>query len=171
MVSIGALYKASEAVALLDLLWSFAHASICELPSFTIPAVVLFVYIVRNYGEFHALTSIAHLRGFVVRPEFTGTLAIKGGRHPVLECVQSAGATIPNDVYCCEASSFQIVQGPKLVLILSLPSHDADPVCSQHVGQKYLFTADRPFDSDGYVRLFHPSRIRILQVCRRMLLQ
>ncbi|KAM5542142.1 hypothetical protein V8D89_004015 [Ganoderma adspersum] len=81
MVDIGALYKASEAVALLDLLWSFAHASI-----------------LRNY----------------VRPEFTGTLAIKGGRHPVLECVQSAGATIPNDVYCCEASSFQIVQGPNM---------------------------------------------------------
>ena len=55
-----------------------------------------------------------------VRPEFTGTLAIKGGRHPVLECVQSAGATIPNDVYCCEASSFQIVQGPKCVSYLSL---------------------------------------------------
>nr|VWO97153.1 YL1_C domain-containing protein [Ganoderma boninense] len=26
----------------------------------------------------------------------------------------SAGATIPNDVYCCEASSFQIVQGPNM---------------------------------------------------------
>ncbi|KAI0717509.1 muts domain V-domain-containing protein [Cerioporus squamosus] len=77
VVDIGALYKASEAVALLDLLWSFAHASI-------------------------------------PRPEFTGTLAIKGGRHPVLECVQSAGATVPNDVFCCEASSFQIVQGPNM---------------------------------------------------------
>ncbi|RPD59471.1 hypothetical protein L227DRAFT_549255 [Lentinus tigrinus ALCF2SS1-6] len=77
VVDIGALYKASEAVALLDLLWSFAHASIS-------------------------------------RPEFTGTLAIKGGRHPVLECVQSAGATVPNDVFCCEASSFQIVQGPNM---------------------------------------------------------
>ncbi|RDX51557.1 hypothetical protein OH76DRAFT_1378852 [Lentinus brumalis] len=81
VVDIGALYKASEAVALLDLLWSFAHASI-----------------LRNY----------------TRPEFTGTLAIKGGRHPVLECVQSAGATVPNDVFCCEASSFQIVQGPNM---------------------------------------------------------
>ncbi len=29
VVDIGALYKASEAVALLDVLWSFAHASIC----------------------------------------------------------------------------------------------------------------------------------------------
>ena len=31
VVDIGALYKASEAVALLDVLWSFAHASICKL--------------------------------------------------------------------------------------------------------------------------------------------
>ncbi|KAI0324451.1 hypothetical protein GY45DRAFT_1375540 [Cubamyces sp. BRFM 1775] len=81
VVDIGALYKASEAVALLDVLWSFAHASI-----------------LRNY----------------VRPEFTGTLAIKGGRHPILESVQSAGTMVPNDVYCCEASSFQIIQGPNM---------------------------------------------------------
>ncbi|KAJ8463218.1 hypothetical protein ONZ51_g10391 [Trametes cubensis] len=81
VVDIGALYKASEAVALLDVLWSFAHASI-----------------LRNY----------------VRPEFTGTLAIKGGRHPVLESVQSAGTMVPNDVYCCDASSFQIIQGPNM---------------------------------------------------------
>ena len=33
----------------------------------------------------------------------------------MLECVQSAGATVPNDVFCCESSSFQIVQGPKYV--------------------------------------------------------
>ncbi|KAF9805911.1 hypothetical protein IEO21_08898 [Rhodonia placenta] len=75
VVDIGALYKASEAVAMLDMLWSFAHASI-------------------------------------LRPEFTGTLAIKAGRHPILESVQSAGTLVPNDVFCCEASSFQIVQGP-----------------------------------------------------------
>ncbi|TFK57730.1 hypothetical protein OE88DRAFT_1671924 [Heliocybe sulcata] len=81
IVDVGALYKASEAVALLDMLWSFAHASI-----------------LRNY----------------VRPEFTGTLAIKAGRHPVLESVQSPGTLVPNDVYCCEASSFQIVQGPNM---------------------------------------------------------
>ena len=30
IVDIGALYKASEAVALLDLLWSFAHAAISK---------------------------------------------------------------------------------------------------------------------------------------------
>ncbi|PCH33162.1 hypothetical protein WOLCODRAFT_93032 [Wolfiporia cocos MD-104 SS10] len=83
VIVIGALYKASEAVAIVDMLWSFAHASI-----------------LRNY----------------VRPEFTGTLAIKAGRHPILENVQAAGTLVPNDVYCCEASSFQIIQGPNIRL-------------------------------------------------------
>lgn len=48
----------------------------------------------------------------IVRPEFTGTLAIKSGRHPLLESVQAAGTLVPNDVYASEASSFQIIQGP-----------------------------------------------------------
>ncbi|KAF7297326.1 MutS 4 [Mycena indigotica] len=81
LVDVGALYKASEAVALLDMLWSFAHTSI-----------------MHNY----------------VRPEFTGTLAIKSGRHPILETVNSAGNLVPNDVYCDDSSSFQIVQGPNM---------------------------------------------------------
>ncbi|KAJ3537325.1 hypothetical protein NMY22_g5634 [Coprinellus aureogranulatus] len=81
LVHAGALYKASEAVALIDMLWSFAHASI-----------------IRQY----------------VRPEFTGTLAIKGGKHPVLELVQPAGTLVPNDVYCDASSSFQIIQGPNM---------------------------------------------------------
>ncbi|KAF8908829.1 muts domain V-domain-containing protein [Mucidula mucida] len=78
---VGALYKASEAIALVDMLWSFAHISI-----------------MRNY----------------VRPEFTGILAIKAGRHPILETVSSAGTLVPNDVYCDDSSSFQIVQGPNM---------------------------------------------------------
>ncbi|KAF7307828.1 MutS 4 [Mycena kentingensis (nom. inval.)] len=81
LVDIGALYKASEAVALLDMLWSFAHTSI-----------------MHNY----------------VRPEFTGTLAIKSGRHPILETVKSTGTLVPNDVYCDDSSAFQIVQGPNM---------------------------------------------------------
>ncbi|KAI5997385.1 muts domain V-domain-containing protein [Pisolithus albus] len=77
----GALYTASEAVAIVDLLWSFAHASI-----------------MRNY----------------VRPEFTGTFAVKAGRHPILETVQAAGTLVPNDIYCCDSSHFQIILGPNM---------------------------------------------------------
>jgi len=46
------------------------------------------------------------------RPEFTGTLAIKSGRHPLLETVQAAGTLVPNDVYASNSSTFQIIQGP-----------------------------------------------------------
>ncbi|KAJ3907340.1 muts domain V-domain-containing protein [Lentinula edodes] len=81
LVNVGALYKASEAVALVDMLWSFSHSAI-----------------MRNY----------------VRPEFTGTLAVKSGRHPILETVQSAGTLVPNDIYCDDSSSFQIIQGPNM---------------------------------------------------------
>ncbi|KAJ3820212.1 muts domain V-domain-containing protein [Lentinula raphanica] len=81
LVSVGALYKASEAVALVDMLWAFAHSAI-----------------MHNY----------------VRPEFTGTLAVKSGRHPILETVQSAGTLVPNDVFCDDSSSFQIIQGPNM---------------------------------------------------------
>ncbi|KAL1749149.1 muts domain V-domain-containing protein [Schizophyllum fasciatum] len=77
ILDVGALYKASEAVALLDMLWSFAHASI-------------------------------------IRPEFTGTLAIKSGKHPILETIQAAGSVVPNDVYCDDSSCFQIIQGPNM---------------------------------------------------------
>ncbi|EIW86225.1 hypothetical protein CONPUDRAFT_45677 [Coniophora puteana RWD-64-598 SS2] len=73
----GALYKASDAIALVDVLWSFAHVSI-------------------------------------IRPEFTGTLAIKAGRHPILETVQSAGTLVSNDVYSCDSSHFQIIRGPNM---------------------------------------------------------
>jgi hypothetical protein len=48
----------------------------------------------------------------LVRPEFTGTLAIKSGRHPILETIQSAGTLVPNDVFANDSSSFQIIQGP-----------------------------------------------------------
>ncbi|KAH9036606.1 muts domain V-domain-containing protein [Lactarius pseudohatsudake] len=81
LLNIGALYKASEAVAMLDMLWSFAHVSI-----------------MKSY----------------VRPEFTSTLAIKSGRHPILENVQSVGMLVPNDVYGSDCTAFQILQGPNM---------------------------------------------------------
>lgn len=53
-------------------------------------------------------------RMHTVRPEFTGTLAIKAGRHPVLSIMKTAGALVPNDAYCCDSSTFQLIRGPKL---------------------------------------------------------
>jgi DNA mismatch repair protein MSH4 len=59
------------------------------------------------------LYRLTNLYDRVVRPEFTGTLAVKSGRHPILEIVHAAGVLVANDMYCCDASHFQIIQGPK----------------------------------------------------------
>ncbi|KAK3083385.1 hypothetical protein FSP39_021201 [Pinctada imbricata] len=48
-----------------------------------------------------------------VRPEFTDTLAIKQGRHPILEKI-SVEAPVPNDVYASEDSNFIIITGPNM---------------------------------------------------------
>ncbi|KAJ9645092.1 MutS protein msh4 [Coniosporium tulheliwenetii] len=45
-----------------------------------------------------------------VRPQLTDTLAIKSGRHPIREKVQSA-KFIPNDVYASQQTRFQIITG------------------------------------------------------------
>ncbi|KAF9910598.1 MutS protein msh4 [Linnemannia zychae] len=77
---IGALYKASEAIAMLDMLLSFAHQ--CTISDF-------------------------------IRPEFTDTLVIKQGRHPILEKI-SISAFVPNDTYAGSANTFQIITGPNM---------------------------------------------------------
>ncbi len=51
-----------------------------------------------------------------VRPEFTGTIAIKSGLHPILETLSPAGTLVPNDVYCDDSSCFQVIRGPKWVV-------------------------------------------------------
>ncbi|CAJ0847078.1 4505_t:CDS:10 [Entrophospora sp. SA101] len=79
--TIGVLYKASESVAMLDMLTSFAHQ--CTI---------------SNY----------------VRPEFTDTLAIKSGRHPMRECLFVVDPFIPNDTFASNATNFQIITGPNM---------------------------------------------------------
>ncbi|KAJ3021758.1 MutS protein msh4 [Thoreauomyces humboldtii] len=74
------LYKAAEAVALLDMLVSFAHS--CTISD-------------------------------RVRPEFTDTMAIKSGRHPIKEVICS-DTFVPNDVYASEGSNMQIITGPNM---------------------------------------------------------
>ncbi|CAG8761797.1 23608_t:CDS:10, partial [Gigaspora rosea] len=78
--SIAVLYKASESIAMLDMLTSFAHQ--CT---------------VSNY----------------VRPEFTDTLAIKDGRHPMREFLYT-DHFVPNDTYASDATNFQLITGPNM---------------------------------------------------------
>ncbi|XP_077784698.1 mutS protein homolog 4 isoform X4 [Podarcis muralis] len=74
------LYKLSDAVSMLDMLQSFAHA--CTLSDY-------------------------------VRPEFTDTLAIKEGWHPVLEKI-SFEKPVANNTYITEGSNFIIITGPNM---------------------------------------------------------
>ncbi|XP_073725656.1 mutS protein homolog 4-like isoform X1 [Misgurnus anguillicaudatus] len=74
------LYKLSDAVSMLDMLLSLAHA--CTVSEY-------------------------------VRPEFTDTLAIKQGRHPILERI-SGQQHISNNSYISEGSNFIIITGPNM---------------------------------------------------------
>lgn len=78
------LYKVSESIALLDLLFSFA--------------------------------SLVTVSNQYVRPEFSsdGPIAIKSGRHPILEKNGARNFFVPNDTYLTESSNFQILTGANM---------------------------------------------------------
>lgn len=48
-----------------------------------------------------------------VRPEFTDTLAIKQGRHPILERI-AGQQPVSNNSYISEGSNFVIITGPNM---------------------------------------------------------
>lgn len=48
-----------------------------------------------------------------VRPEFTDTLAIKNGRHPILERMAGQQPVL-NNSYISEGSNFVIITGPNM---------------------------------------------------------
>lgn len=50
---------------------------------------------------------------FSVRPEFTDTLAIKQGWHPILEKI-SVEKPIANNTFITEGSNFLIITGPNM---------------------------------------------------------
>ncbi|KAL5005729.1 hypothetical protein ScPMuIL_016887 [Solemya velum] len=62
------------------------------------------------------LVAFAHActLGNYVKPEFTDTLAIKLGRHPILEKI-AADSPVPNNTYASEDSNFLIITGPNMV--------------------------------------------------------
>lgn len=61
------------------------------------------------------LLSFAHVCTLsnYVRPEFTDTLAIKQGRHPILEKI-AIGQIVPNNTYASDESNFLVVTGPNM---------------------------------------------------------
>lgn len=61
------------------------------------------------------LVSFAHLCTLsdYVRPEFTDTLAIKNGRHPILDKILTEPPTA-NNTYATEGSNFLVITGPNM---------------------------------------------------------
>ncbi|XP_068674746.1 mutS protein homolog 4-like [Montipora foliosa] len=61
------------------------------------------------------LVSFAHLCTLsnYVRPEFTDTLAIKDGRHPILDKILPE-PPVANNTYCTEGSNFILITGPNM---------------------------------------------------------
>lgn len=99
------LYKLSDAVSMLDVLLSLAN--VCTI---------------SDYGRMHRMYDTYHCYKaspvsvfifFTVRPEFTDTLAIKQGRHPILERI-AGQQPIPNNSYISEGSNFVIITGPNM---------------------------------------------------------
>lgn len=91
------------------------------------PKIVSFAHLctVQDYGLGHlaafrqfkmnTITMRGHLtEHFIVRPEFTDTLAIKSGRHPIREKIHK-DRFIPNDVYASQQSRF--VDSPETAVI------------------------------------------------------
>lgn len=76
--------------------------------------VRIIIYLLLLYLIINIYISIFFIYN-LVRPEFTNTLAIKSGRHPVLETTfVSKDDLISNDTYASISSSFQIITGPNM---------------------------------------------------------
>lgn len=56
---------------------------------------------------------VLHLFSHLVRPEFTDTLAIKQGWHPILEKI-AMEKPVSNNTYLTEGNNFVIITGPNM---------------------------------------------------------
>lgn len=50
----------------------------------------------------------------IVRPEFTDTLAVKQGLHPVLDRIMGHNPPTPNSIYASSETNFNIITGPNM---------------------------------------------------------
>lgn len=85
------------------MLLSFAHS--CSLTQHGM------LYVLSN-GNARILLTI-QCTFYIVRPEFTSTLAIEAGRHPIMEHIQKE-PVVPNNTFASLSSSFQIITGPNM---------------------------------------------------------
>jgi len=99
----------------LDQVYTMGNSVITELLGNLRPHVS-FLYDLSNIvAMVDVLLSLAHASTLssYIRPEFTDTLAMKQGIHPILQMV-GADTVMANDVYAADHSNFIIITGPNM---------------------------------------------------------
>ncbi|EGD83637.1 hypothetical protein PTSG_04245 [Salpingoeca rosetta] len=88
----------------------------------------LFAEIRAHLGSLYRLTEIIAMTDFLqslatfasfvptryVRPEFSDTLAVKGGCHPILMSLNRRQELVPNDTFASKETSFIVITGPNM---------------------------------------------------------
>ncbi|RUS17438.1 muts domain V-domain-containing protein [Endogone sp. FLAS-F59071] len=89
--------------------------TIAELIADVRYTISIFYKASESIGMLDMLVSFAHMCTIAnyTRPEFTETLAIKAGRHPMRERIHLE-TFVPNDTYASDTASFQFITGPNM---------------------------------------------------------
>ncbi|TPX33894.1 hypothetical protein SmJEL517_g03317 [Synchytrium microbalum] len=83
---------------------TFIRAHIAYL--YRLSECVALLDMIMSFAHYSTITNCT-------RPEFTQTLAIRSGRHPIRDA-QNIGSFVPNDVYAVAGGTFEIVTGPNM---------------------------------------------------------
>ncbi|ORX92867.1 hypothetical protein K493DRAFT_224545, partial [Basidiobolus meristosporus CBS 931.73] len=95
-----------------------------------------------------------------VRPEFTNTLGIKKGRHPIQDSL-SLTETVSNDCYAAEGKSFQIVTGPnmsgkstylKQIALLTIMAHMGSFIPAEYASVRLTDKLFSRICNDGFMQ-------------------
>lgn len=104
-----------------------------------------------------------------VRPEFTDTLAIKQGRHPILE-LMARQQPVSNNSYISEGSNFVIITGPNMSGKSTYLKQVALCQIMAQIGQQQNLTALHKFEVQIFTVLcFDLTPITLLHYCSRLL--
>nr|XP_026693129.1 mutS protein homolog 4-like [Ciona intestinalis] len=92
----------------------FSHSLVTELLSEVRTCIGCLYNLSEIVSTLDMLMSFAHVRTVTdcVRPEFTDTLAVKSGRHPVLDRVLPS--LVPNNIYAADGTNFSVITGPNM---------------------------------------------------------
>jgi len=100
----------------LDEIYFLSNVVISELMKSIVDQIGCLYKLAECVSTLDMLVSFAHAHTLSdwVRPEFTDTLAIKQGRHPILDKMATSVPAVPNDVYASDVSNYIIVTGPNM---------------------------------------------------------